>query len=180
VRNISVARKLLITSITAMTVSTSLAHGAASVVTGTDPNDVPIGSADILSSSKWNTTTTSGVRRVVFRVDFEEPPSEVYALTRVRIDTRGGADFEGVISVDIGGYSTGRECFIYLGGDHLPCVARTASGAYTTESTETWWRVSVRRSLLRPIERMRWLVETDSDGGTPDRAPDAGWYGGSA
>jgi hypothetical protein len=171
-------RRIVVSSIAFGLMAASGVPTRAAVV-DTDPSDVPRGHADILRVTKWASVSISGERKLGFRVEFEEPPSQVYSLVRIRIDTGEGPGTSHVVGVDIGGVGIGvNNCVVWLGdGRQRSCTARTTGGLkYTPSSTETWWQVVIRKDWLRPIDRLRWLVSTDGDFGALDVAPDQGWY----
>jgi len=171
------SRRLLLLGLTVfvsmMSVTPSAAGGGS--VTRTDADDVPLGDADILETTKRNYTAARGARIVSFRVGFEEPTGDAYSLLRVRIDARSGPRADFVVQVDVLEKTQDETCLFF----ELPFVddePRPCRLASKDPANATSWRVPLRRRILAPTKRIRWMIETDSDFGTLDRAPDSGWY----
>jgi len=148
----------------------------ATALTGTDPNDVPTGSADILSTTKRAYSTASGVRMISFTVEFEEPTGDAFSVIGVYIDSRLGGRGDYTIGVDVTPGTVGYVCSVYIArGRYRRCHLKTTPSVDPEDAT--WWRVPIRRSWLHVTKKVRWAVVSDSDFGTYDRAPDTGVYG---
>lgn len=151
----------------------------AAALTGTDPNDVPLGTADVLESGRRpfisGPDPHTGVPMVSFRVDFEEPTGDAYSLVSIRIDARSGPAFDYSVLVNV---TPGEDGYVCVQGARFSDVLRTCHVRTTSPDLEgsTWWRVALKRSRLRATKKLGWWVGTDSDFGDPDRAPDSGFY----
>lgn len=172
-------RRLLILGaaflLTAMSIAPSSAGDGS--VSHTDPDDVPVGDADILATTKQEYSTERAGRMVSFRVQFQEATGDAYSLVRVRIDTRRGPGQDFQLQVDVLEKIQDEKCFLYElpAGDDPPKRCRLLVSTDRVPDAMSW-RIPIRRGHLAPTKRIRWMIETDIDFGNYDRAPDEGWY----
>ena len=131
---------------------------------GTDPNDVS-GFMDIASTNRTVGAANDGRRYLLvqFRT-FESLDINYYFEVTVRLDTRGGPKSD--LTVVMGSYDmSGSTCHLASGYRDFGFRWHDSAG---------WCSLPLR--LAGPTKPIRWKLISTLGPGSPDLAPNVGWY----
>jgi hypothetical protein len=132
--------------------------------TGTDPNDVT-GFMDVSSTTRTVAAAKNGRRYLLvgFRT-FESLDINYYFEVTVRLDTRGGP--KGDLTMVMGSFDmSGSTCHLASGYRDFGFRWHDSVGS-----------CSIPLRLADPTKPIRWKLITTLGPGSPDFAPNVGWY----